>query len=294
MERAPFLNGSLFTERNGDETFSVPSDLYWSANEDGAGLFTIFSRYHWTVDEHRPNESEQTLDPELLSNIFEQLITPTETGENLPERQPRGTYYTPADVVFEMVKDALSAAVASHAPPRMDESALLDLFGGRLARPPDLSESERTKLVERIRGIRVFDPAVGSGAFLFGALTAIKTALENLSEGDGAELTTDIRIRADTPDARSIDRRCPNSPKPVISTAARTPASAMTSAAARLSTAMTSTARPANGGGAAPCLTAAAATPVPRGLVRTTASPGRAAELAVIRSGATRPVTANP
>ena len=192
MERAPFLNGSLFTERNGDEAFSVPRDLYWSANEDGAGLFTIFSRYHWTVDEHRPNESEQTLDPELLSNIFEQLITPTETGEKPPERQPRGTYYTPADVVFEMVKDALSAAVASHAPPRMDESALLDLFGGRLARPPDLSESERTKLVERIRGIRVFDPAVGSGAFLFGALTAIKTALENLSAGDGAELTTDI------------------------------------------------------------------------------------------------------
>ena len=192
MARAPFLNGSLFAERNGDETFAVPNDMYWSANDGGEGLFTIFSRYHWTVDEHSPSESEQTLDPELLSNIFEQLITPTETGEKPPERQPRGTYYTPADVVFEMVKDALSAAVASHAPPRMDESALLGLFDGRRARPLDLSESERAKLVKRIREIRVFDPAVGSGAFLFGALTAIKTALENLSEGDGAELTTDI------------------------------------------------------------------------------------------------------
>ncbi len=193
MERAPFLNGSLFTDQDEDAALDVPRELYWSADGGGgAGLFTIFSRYHWTVDEHRPGESDQTLDPELLSNIFEQLITPTERGEKPPERQPRGTYYTPADVVAEMVKDALAAAVANPAPPGVDETALLALFGERWARPPGMGESARSALVERVRGLRVFDPAVGSGAFLFGALTAIKTALENLSAGDGEELTTEI------------------------------------------------------------------------------------------------------
>lgn len=192
MERAPFLNGSLFTEQDGDEALDVPREMYWSADGGGAGLFTIFSRYHWTVVEHSPGVSDQTLDPELLSNIFEQLITPTERGEKPPERQPRGTYYTPADVVAEMVKDALAAAVGNRAPTGLGEAALRDLFGERWARPPEMSDAARAGLVERVRGIRVFDPAVGSGAFLFGALTAIKTALENLSAGDGEELTTDI------------------------------------------------------------------------------------------------------
>ena len=98
MESVPFLNGSLFAEHTDDDQLDISASEYWSADEEEPGLFTIFSRYHWTMDEHRPGESEQTLDPELLSNLFERLITPTEEGTEPPLRQPQGTYYTPADV----------------------------------------------------------------------------------------------------------------------------------------------------------------------------------------------------
>lgn len=191
MDAAPFLNGSLFREQEGDDDLDIPTVEYWNADpESPPGLFTIFSRYHWTTDEHRPGESEQTLDPELLSNLFERLILPIETGEML-DRQPRGTYYTPADVTAEMCKDALAAAVRTHAPASVTDGELRALFGDRTAPLPAMSGEAQARLAERIHALRIFDPAVGSGAFLFGCLTALRTALEKLDQ-DRAEPTPEI------------------------------------------------------------------------------------------------------
>ena len=191
MDRAPFLNGSLFAERQDDDDLDIPAAGYWSAGEDEPGLFTILSRYHWTMDEHRPGESEQTLDPELLSNLFERLIAPTEEGAEPQLRQPKGTYYTPADVADEMVKDALAAAVRGYAPRKVSEAQLLALFGDADAPPPSLSVPQRRKLANRIRELRIFDPAVGSGEFLFRALLALQRALDKL-EPDTANPVAEI------------------------------------------------------------------------------------------------------
>ena len=166
----PFLNGSLFQEQEGDEELDIPAAEYWNADpETEPGLFTIFSRYHWTTDEHRPGESEQTLDPELLSNLFERLILVIEEDEEDDERErlPRGTYYTPADVTAEMVKDALAAATRNFTPAIVTDEQLLDLFGDRTVPLPAMNRAEQDHLAARVHALRIFDPAVGSGAFLF-------------------------------------------------------------------------------------------------------------------------------
>ncbi len=191
MESVPFLNGSIFARHTDDDPLKITADEYWSTDEDAPGLFTIFSRYHWTMDEHRPGESEQTLDPELLSNLFERLITPTQEGTEPPLRQPQGTYYTPADVADEMVKDALTAAVKDYAPTSVSDRELLDLFGDRDVPLPDLTLPQRTKLQQRIKELRIFDPAVGSGEFLFSTLLALQQALAKL-EPDAANPAADI------------------------------------------------------------------------------------------------------
>ena len=185
MEQTPFLNGSLFAEHSDDDALDIAPAEYWNADEKEPGLFTILSRYHWTMDEHRPGESEQTLDPELLSNLFERLITPTEEGSEPPLRQPQGTYYTPADVADEMVKDALSSAVRDYAPARVSDAQLLALFGSADAPRPQLELEEAAQLAARIKELRIFDPAVGSGEFLFSALLALQRALGKL-EPDAA------------------------------------------------------------------------------------------------------------
>ena len=183
LDQAPFLNGSLFAPQDGDDELDLQANDYWSVDNDRPGLFTILNRYHWTMDEHRPGESEQTLDPELLSNLFERLIVPTEKGDESPLRQPQGTYYTPADVADEMVKDALSAAVKDHAGP-LSDAQLLDLFGDSDTPLPYIRPAAKKRLAGRIRELRIFDPAVGSGEFLFSTLLALRRALKRL---DGAD-----------------------------------------------------------------------------------------------------------
>ncbi len=179
LDDAPFLNGSLFAKQDGDDSLALKADDYWSVDPDSPGLFTILTRYHWTMDEHRPGESEQTLDPELLSNLFERLIASTEKEGESPLRQPQGTYYTPADIADEMVNDSLSAAVKDHAGP-LTENQLLDLFGNPDAPMPSMSLSDKNQLTERIRELRIFDPAVGSGEFLLSSLLSIRRSLRKL------------------------------------------------------------------------------------------------------------------
>ena len=191
LDQAPFLNGSLFAPQDGDDELDLQANAYWSVDNDRPGLFTILNRYHWTMDEHRPGESEQTLDPELLSNLFERLIVPTEKGDESPLRQPQGTYYTPADVADEMVKDALSAAVKDHAGP-LSDAQLLDLFGDSDTPLPYIRPAAKKRLAGRIRELRIFDPAVGSGEFLFSMLLALRRALKKL---DGADEPAEAIIK---------------------------------------------------------------------------------------------------
>ena len=200
LEEAPFLNGSLFATQDGDDLLNLKESDYWSVDDKRPGLFTILSRYHWTMDEHRPGESEQTLDPELLSNLFERLIASTEKGivspekDDSPLRQPQGTYYTPADIADEMVKDALCAAVKDQAGP-LTENQILDLFGDRDAAAPALTPNDQERLIDRIRELRIFDPAVGSGEFLLSSLLAIRRALEKLRVAESAESIIKRQLR---------------------------------------------------------------------------------------------------
>ena len=55
--------------------------MYFSTDADTPGLFTIFSEYDWTASEHTPQSSEQTIDPEVISNLFENLVAITQYGE---------------------------------------------------------------------------------------------------------------------------------------------------------------------------------------------------------------------
>ena len=116
LAATPFLNGSLFAEHPGDDKLELSDDDYFGTAPERPGLFTIMARYDWTTTEHTPGESDQTIDPEMLSNLFENLVAATEFWIENPDRMPAGTYYTPADIATEMVKDSLASVIRNHAP----------------------------------------------------------------------------------------------------------------------------------------------------------------------------------
>ena len=199
----PFLNGSLFEERAGDDRLFIADARYWNDDERNPGLFDMLARYHWTADEQRPGEREQTLDPELLSNLFEQLVADPLLEERDGDetlKAPDGAYYTPMDVTAEMAADALAAAVRARTPASVRDGDLLDLFRDPDAPlPPALSgperEQTRQRLLRGIGGLRIFDPATGSGAFLLAVLHALRTALGKLN-GDERHESRSVLTRS--------------------------------------------------------------------------------------------------
>jgi hypothetical protein len=182
LATTPFLNGSLFAEHPGDDELGLSDGDYFSTNPNRPGLFTIMGRYDWTTAEHTPGESDQTIDPEMLSNLFENLVAATEFWIENPDRMPAGTYYTPADVATEMVKDALSAAIRNYAPEQMTDAELQDIFSNPEVEIHNLSTSEVIRLRQAISNLTIFDPSVGSGEFPLIIVKALRTALNTLGD----------------------------------------------------------------------------------------------------------------
>ena len=196
LDDTRFLNGSLFARHQHDHLLDLADADYFGADADAPGLFAILNEYDWTSSEHTPYASEQTIDPEVLSNLFENLIAATRFGEETPDRMPAGTYYTPADVAFEMVKDAAAEATLPYAPQSYTRADLRLLFGSEHELPPTASDAERRRLIDRIQSLAIYDPAVGSGEFPFICHLAIKRALQKLgASDDNASLTRDIIAR---------------------------------------------------------------------------------------------------
>src|SRR5581483_469661 len=126
---------------------------HW-ANSDWRDAFeNLFERFHFSV---RERDGADFVAPDMLGRVFEGVMDPV-------ERRRSGSYYTPAVLVRELVRTGLEALLASKfgLPPRLAERWVH--FGEPPSRCPDLGQ------------ITVLDPAVGSGAFLLGALEGLAT-----------------------------------------------------------------------------------------------------------------------
>lgn len=139
----PFLNGGLFEPHPLERRFrsDIPNDLWRDAFDQ------VFERFHFTVAE---GDRRGGVAPDMLGRVFEGVMAPE-------VRRASGTFYTPAALVERVL-----------------EAALIALLAGRLK----CSESEaELRLRDGDAGagrvltlLTVLDPAVGSGAFLLGAL----------------------------------------------------------------------------------------------------------------------------
>ena len=169
-----YLNGSLFAEQDGDKELALDDDDYF-AHGESEGLWTIFAEHHWTTQEEDAEVREQSVDPKMLGGLFEHLMAAVETGsaDKLLERMPRGTYYTPVDLVWEMTKDALTERLLATVPWKRRHVEALFVDG-------NVPRSGRDKVARELASLTVFDPAVGSGEFLLGATKAIRRGLLRL------------------------------------------------------------------------------------------------------------------
>ena len=155
----------------------VPNAVFFDKEK---GLFPLLNRYHFTIEENTPNEIQVALDPELLGNVFENLLGAFNPETKESARKQSGSFYTPKEVVNYMVDESLKAYLKNHLPHIAYENieALFedtDLPMEWLEYPTNCQ-----KVVDVLESIKILDPACGSGAFPMGILNRMVYLLEKL------------------------------------------------------------------------------------------------------------------
>lgn len=156
----PYLNGGLFEpEKDGlDEKGKIPV-----SNDRFEEILGLFERYNFTIDESTPFEVQVAVDPEMLGKVFEELVT---------GRHSSGSYYTPRTVVSFMCREALKHSLDGIESPEAI-AALVDENDGKPVNNPE-------KVLDRLKALKVCDPACGSGAYLLGMLQELLHVREAL------------------------------------------------------------------------------------------------------------------
>ena len=156
--------------------------------KDVCGLIELFGQYNFTVEENTPDDSEISLDPELLGKVFENLLAAYNPETQDSARKSTGSYYTPREIVDYMVNESLIAYLTGKC--GHEEAAIRALFDDNQPTIPDNAQ----KVASDLRNIRILDPACGSGAFPMGILLRITTILERLQPSDFNKYQTKIEL----------------------------------------------------------------------------------------------------
>ena len=208
FSRTPFINGGLFDCLDSEKSvqdggyqidcfsdneslyrkISLPNRLFF---DEELGLFPLLSRYKFTVEENTPIEQEVALDPELLGKVFENLLAAYNPETHETARKKTGSYYTPRAIVDYMVDEALVEVLLHKCCSKNSNAKSKSWWQDRLRYLLDYAdefndakelfeEGEAGNIVVAISEISVLDPAVGSGAFLMGALHKLTLALRRI------------------------------------------------------------------------------------------------------------------
>ena len=163
-------NDARFADGRFKHRAVVPNNLFFAPE---TGLISILSRYNFTIEENSPEEQQVALDPELLGKVFENLLGAYNPETRETARNQSGSFYTPREIVNYMVDESLIAYLGNN-------DFVRSLFGSDFSFDEAKAEKYK-KTAERLKRVKILDPACGSGAFPMGLLNRIVEILERIS-----------------------------------------------------------------------------------------------------------------
>ena len=219
----PFMNGGLFecldkvpvpdnthlidgfSERKAND-IQVPDFLFFDSHEvvdlseaygsknkthkntETKGLFKILESYKFTITENTPIEQEIALDPELLGQVFENLLASYNPETKTTARKQTGSFYTPREIVNYMTDESLIAYLKTTLLQKEESEEYINeldhklhqLFSFEKINPFEKDELITIKIINALDTCKILDPACGSGAFPMGVLQKIVRVLEKL------------------------------------------------------------------------------------------------------------------
>ena len=117
----------------------------------------MLSQYNFTIDENDPYDAEVGVDPEMLGRIFENL---------LEDNKDKGAFYTPKEIVQYMCRESLIAYLQTDQ--KEEDKERIRQFV--TSHDGELLGDLKADIDEKLRDVKICDPAIGSGAFPMGLL----------------------------------------------------------------------------------------------------------------------------
>ena len=173
--KVPYLNGGLFEREATDETeFPLPAKYMQQ-------MLDFFASYNFTIDENDPDDAEVGVDPEMLGRIFENL---------LEDNKDKGAFYTPKEIVTYMCRESLIAYLQTDIEDEATKEAIRQFVTTH-----EKNDKLPSDLDQKLKDVKICDPAIGSGAFPMGLLKELfqcRTALEGIEQSKAAEIKKHI------------------------------------------------------------------------------------------------------
>lgn len=198
----PFLGGGLFRpDQFEEQVFGVPPgtddrtipvivpDEAFDPAGGRASILGFLTGYRFTTQESTPDDQSVDPDPELLGKVFENLYQED-------ERHQTGAYYTPREIVHYMCRQVLDGYLKEETGITQDTlDWLRDEAIDWTVSDRKLDTRHSEALHHALDNVTILDPAVGSGAFLIGAMQEIVLLRRGLEQ---SQVTNDL-------DPRSLD-----------------------------------------------------------------------------------------
>jgi hypothetical protein len=171
--KMPFLNGGLFME---DEKvdyldFQIKDEVF----ERLLSQKGLLQRYNFTVREDLPLDMEVALDHDMLGTVYESVVNEDERGSS-------GMFYTPRTEVDFMCRLSLIEYLNQFRILKENDLIELVVNADYPEEIPYLEGSSLKQIRDKLRVVKIVDPACGSGAFLVGMLKVISGLIQTIHQ----------------------------------------------------------------------------------------------------------------
>ncbi len=181
-----FIGSSVFEESDLEYEISLninfPENFFYD-------FFTFLEKFNFTTDESTSDYLQIAIDPEMLGQIFEQLLAEinSDSEEVIDKRSEKGAFYTPRYIVDRICTQSLIANFESN----FDDKNIVREFNIlahnseieylKIADNFYISDENKEKIFNFLSTRLILDPACGSGAFPIGMLNLLMKIVKRLN-----------------------------------------------------------------------------------------------------------------
>lgn len=156
----PYLNGGLFQLRGREATFDLGVERF-DPESDGSFL-ALFQKYQFSLNEYGGSDETVRIDPSFFGKALESFNSEA-------DKKTDGVHYTPKPIALALAVEGIVERVAGLT--RVERAKIESLLRDEVS----LSPSEAARVLKALRGLRIVDPAVGSGVLLWASLEVLMT-----------------------------------------------------------------------------------------------------------------------